>query len=122
MQTLVIGAVEDRISVYEKNVINALYLSTGSMSIQPGVVCSGRADIDQAPPHRPCRLRAHAGRSESDRPVPKAVEARAGRWAVQRSCTSYRSAIAARENSRPFSLLGSGLMQSAPKLATRQEK
>ena len=43
MQTLVIGAVEDRISADEKNVINALYLSTGSMSIQPGVVCSGRA-------------------------------------------------------------------------------
>ena len=43
MQTLVIGAVEYRISADEDNVINALYLSTGSMSIQPGVICRGRA-------------------------------------------------------------------------------
>ena len=43
MLTFVIGAVEYRISSDEKDVVTARYLSTGSMSIQPGTICRGRA-------------------------------------------------------------------------------
>ena len=43
MQTLTIGVVEYRMSSDERDVINARYLSTASMSQQPGTVCRGRA-------------------------------------------------------------------------------
>jgi hypothetical protein len=43
MQTAVIGAVEYSISDKEENVIEARYLSTGSMAQMPGKICRGRA-------------------------------------------------------------------------------
>lgn len=46
MQTQVIGAVEYRISATEEDVIDARYLSTGSMGQQAGVICRGKAKGD----------------------------------------------------------------------------
>lgn len=46
MQSEVVGAVEYRISATEKDVINARYLSTGSMGQQAGAICRGRAKGD----------------------------------------------------------------------------
>ena len=40
---MVIGAVEYTISAAEKGVIDARYISTGSMGQQAGVICRGRA-------------------------------------------------------------------------------
>lgn len=48
MQTAVIGAVEYRISREEPSVIDARYLSTGSMAQQAGTVCRGKARGDTA--------------------------------------------------------------------------
>jgi hypothetical protein len=46
MKTAVIGAVEYRISSTEQNVVEARYLSTGSMFMRAGAVCRGRAQGD----------------------------------------------------------------------------
>lgn len=43
VNTAVIGGVEYTISDSEDGVVNARYLSTGSMGMRPGTVCHGRA-------------------------------------------------------------------------------
>jgi hypothetical protein len=43
LQTSVIGAVQYSISDKEDNVVEAIYLSTGSMAQQQGKICRGRA-------------------------------------------------------------------------------
>jgi hypothetical protein len=42
-KTALIGAVEYMISAEEKDVVNARYISSGSMDMEEGVVCRGRA-------------------------------------------------------------------------------
>jgi hypothetical protein len=46
VKTAVIGAVEYRISSTEQDVVEARYLSTGSMFMRAGAVCRGRAQGD----------------------------------------------------------------------------
>jgi hypothetical protein len=43
IKTALIGAVEYTISDTEENVVNARYISSGSMMMEEGVVCRGRA-------------------------------------------------------------------------------
>jgi hypothetical protein len=43
VNTAVVGGVEYTISATEKDVIEARYLSTGSMALDAGVICRGRA-------------------------------------------------------------------------------
>jgi hypothetical protein len=46
ISTALVGAVEYTISGAEKNVIEARYISSGSMAAEPGTVCRGRAEGD----------------------------------------------------------------------------
>jgi len=46
MKTAVIGAVEYAISTAEDNTINARYISTGSMALGEGIICTGKAKGD----------------------------------------------------------------------------
>jgi hypothetical protein len=43
LRTALVGAVEYSISTDEENVVNARYISSGSMDMDEGVVCRGRA-------------------------------------------------------------------------------
>lgn len=43
VDTNVIGAVQYTISLREKDIVDAIFLSNGSMALRPGVLCRGRA-------------------------------------------------------------------------------
>jgi hypothetical protein len=43
MNTMLVGVVQYTISEEEENVVNARYISSGSMAARPGTICRGRA-------------------------------------------------------------------------------